>query len=108
VRDSEEQRLCRRGGLGTVFAVAPPMSPEPTDDELRQSVRERLADGRLGWASGASTVRRGTGRPCNVCGKAIARESIEREIRGTRDAYALTHEDCYRIWREESRRGEVR
>lgn len=80
------------------------MSPDPADDELRRSVREQLADGRLFWASGGSTVRRGTGRPCTVCGKPIANDSVEREIRGPGDRDALTHEDCYRIWREESRR----
>jgi hypothetical protein len=80
------------------------MSPDPADDELRRSVREQLADGRLFWASGGATVRRGTGRPCTVCGEPIAKDSVEREIRGPGDRYALTHEDCYRIWREESRR----
>lgn len=73
-------------------------------EPLRRSVRERLADGRLFLAGGGSTVRRGTGRPCNVCGKAIAKDSIEREVPGGRETYALAHEDCFRIWREESRR----
>jgi hypothetical protein len=75
-----------------------------TDEELRQSIRERLTDGRLFWASGASTLRRGTGRPCDVCGIAIGKESVERELQGARGRYVLTHEDCYRIWREESRK----
>jgi hypothetical protein len=80
------------------------MSPDLTDEELRRSVRERLADGRLFWASGVSTLRRGTGRPCNVCGKTLEKETTEREVQGPREGYALTHEDCFRIWREESRR----
>jgi hypothetical protein len=80
------------------------MSPEPTDEALRQSIRDRLADGRLFWAYGGSTVRRGTGRACDICGKAISRDSVEREVQGGREAYALVHEDCFRIWREESRR----
>ena len=58
------------------------MSPNGTNEELRVSVRERLADGRLPWASGSSTVRQGTGRPCNVCGTAIAKGSLEREVPG--------------------------
>ena len=82
------------------------MSSDPADEALRQSVRERLADGRLFWPSGAATVRRGTGRACNVCGTVIAKESIEREVQGPKDGFVLTHEDCYRIWREESRRPE--
>ena len=92
-----------RFALGTAFAFPVVMSPDGTD-ELRVSVRERLADGRLPWASGSSTVRQGTGRPCNVCGRAIAKGSLEREVPGERGAYALAHDDCYRIWREELQR----
>jgi hypothetical protein len=80
------------------------MGPHAADDELRQSIRERLADGRLFWAYGGSTVRRGTGRSCDLCGTAIGRESTEREVQGDKGTYVLAHEDCFRIWREESRR----
>jgi hypothetical protein len=89
---------------GTGLASGRRVSPEPTDEELRQSIRDRLADGRLFWAHGGSTVRRGTGRPCDICGKAITWDSVEREVQGGREAYVLVHEDCFRIWREESRR----
>jgi hypothetical protein len=74
------------------------------DEPLRRSIRERLADGRLPSASGVSTSRRGTGRPCNVCGKAITPDTPEHEVEGPGDAYALAHPDCYKLWREESRR----
>ena len=74
-----------------------------SNEALRQSVRERLADGRLFVAHGVSTLRRGTGRPCNVCGKAIT-ETQEHEVEGRGGTYALTHPDCYHLWREESRR----
>jgi len=87
-----------------VLAITERMSLDLGDEALRQSIRERLADGRLFWAYGGSTVRRGTGRPCNLCGKAILNESTEREVQGDKGAYALAHEDCFRIWREESRR----
>ena len=93
----------RPRSIGTALACPSRMGPELTEEELRRSVRERVTDGRLFWATGAATVRRGTGRPCNVCGKAIGKESIEREVQGPREGYALTHEDCYKIWREESR-----
>ena len=73
-------------------------------DTLRQSVRERLADGRLFLAGSISVARRGTDRPCLVCGKAITRDTVEREVEGPGDMHGLAHEDCYRIWREESRR----
>lgn len=87
-----------------MFAFAERVSPNPTDDELRQSIRERLVDGRLFGAYGGSTVRRGTGRPCTLCGKAIGKDSTEREVQGDKGTYALAHEDCFRFWREESRR----
>jgi hypothetical protein len=90
--------------IGTLFATQTGMSADAGDDELRQSIRERLADGRLFWAYGGSTVRRGTGRPCDVCGTIIHRESTEREVQGDKGTYVLAHEDCFRIWREESRR----
>jgi hypothetical protein len=74
------------------------------DAEFRQGVRKRLADGRLFLASGVSTLRRGTGRPCIVCGKAIT-DTQEHEVEGDGVApTALADPDCYRVWREESRR----
>lgn len=90
--------------VGTLFASQTGMTADAGDDELRQNIRERLADGRLFWAYGGSTVRRGTGRPCDVCGTVIHRESTEREVQGDKGTYVLAHEDCFRIWREESRR----
>jgi hypothetical protein len=71
------------------------------DEEFRQGVRKRLAEGRLFLASGVSTLRRGTGRPCIVCGKAIT-DTQEHEVEGDGLApVALAHPDCYRVWREE-------
>ena len=76
------------------------------DHALRQSVRERLADGRLFRpVDGVSVARRGSGRGCIVCGRAIEPVQEEREVEGRDGAVALAHAaDCYRIWREESRR----
>jgi hypothetical protein len=85
------------GGLVRISGGADP------DDDLRQSVRERLADGRLFIASGMSVARRGTGRDCIVCGRPIDKTGVEREVED-RDIVAIAHDDCYRIWREESRR----
>ena len=80
------------------------MGPDATHEDLRQSIRERLADGRLFRAYGGSTVRRGTGRPCDVCGTPIRNESNEYQVQSDRAAYVLVHEDCFRMWREETRR----
>lgn len=51
-----------------------------TDDSLQTRVRERLEDGRLFLAGGASLVRRGTTRPCDVCGQAIPKHEIKHEV----------------------------
>ena len=71
---------------------------------LRESVRARLADGRLFRVHTLSIFRQGTGRPCNVCGRAIGRDQNEHEVPHRDDSFGLAHETCYRIWREESRR----
>jgi len=77
------------------------------DEALRLSVRARLAEGRLFRASGVSVARRGSGRPCNVCSQPIARDTMERELEGPRDSYGLAHEECYKLWRDESRRAQT-
>ena len=78
-------------------------------DNLPGQLRERLTDGRLFLAGGASLVRRGTGRPCNVCGQAIPKHETEHQVehnpgKGRSPVIAVAHADCYRLWREESRK----
>jgi len=85
---------CIAGGSG--------LSPEV----LRQTVRERLAGGRLPLAGSVSVARRGTGRTCDVCGAPITRETVEREVEHASESHGFAHEECYRIWREESRRAD--
>lgn len=72
------------------------------DDELRRSVRERLALGRLMHASNISVARRGSGRPCVICSRVIERTEVEREVE-EREGRAVAHDRCYFLWREESR-----
>lgn len=77
------------------------------DHELRQSIRERLADGRLFKVSGLSVERRGTGYPCVVCGQVIEPQNPEREVEED-GRVAVAHDDCYRLWCEECRSVSVR
>ncbi len=79
----------------------------PPSESLRQSVRERLADGRLPLAGSISVARRGTGRRCDVCGTPITRDTVEREVEHAADGHGLAHDECYRTWREESRRADA-
>jgi hypothetical protein len=74
----------------------------PSDDQLRRQVRLRLSEHWLFSASGISTVRPGTGRSCNVCGRSIDSPTAEREVKGPGVFFGLAHTNCYTIWRRES------
>ena len=71
------------------------------DDTLRWQVRARLAKRELFAATGISSVRRGTGRPCIVCDRSIDSPTLEREVEGP-GVVAIAHPDCSKLWREES------
>jgi len=71
------------------------------DDSLRRQVRARLSKRQLFAATGISSVRRGTSRPCIVCERPIDSPTLEREIEGP-GVVAFAHPDCYKLWREES------
>jgi hypothetical protein len=77
------------------------MVPEPPDWDLRRDVRARLSRRQLFAATGISSVRRGTGRPCIVCERPIDAPTLEREVEGP-GVVAVAHPACYKIWREES------
>jgi hypothetical protein len=74
---------------------------ETSDDDLRRHTRARLSDRLLFSAIGISALRRGTGRPCSVCGRSIDSPTLEREVEGS-SVLGLAHPVCYKIWREES------
>jgi hypothetical protein len=78
-----------------------PMRPDPPGDSLRREVRARLSTNQLFAATGISSIRRGTGRPCIVCEHSIASPTLEREVEGP-GVFGLAHPDCYTLWREES------
>jgi hypothetical protein len=77
------------------------MIPKPSDGELRQQVRTRLSKRELFSATGISSIRRGSGRPCIVCARSIESPTLEREVEGP-GVLGLAHPDCYALWREES------
>jgi hypothetical protein len=68
---------------------------------LRQDIRARLSKRELFAATGMSSIRRGTGRRCLVCGRPIDSPTLEREVEGP-GVLGLAHLDCYTLWREES------
>jgi hypothetical protein len=77
------------------------MIPETPDDDLRRGVRARLSERTLFSATGMSSIRRGTGRPCDVCGHSIDSPTLEREVEGA-GVLGLAHPLCYTMWRAES------
>ena len=77
------------------------MIPGPPDEALKRQIRVRLSKHELFAATGISSIRRGTGRPCIVCAHSIDSPTLEREVEGT-GVFGLAHPDCYALWREES------
>ena len=77
------------------------MITETTVDDLRREVRARLSERTLFSATGMSSIRRGTGRPCDVCGHSIDSPTLEREVEGA-GVLGLAHPLCYTMWRAES------
>ena len=77
------------------------MIPVRPDAALRQDIRARLSKRELFAATGMSSIRRGTGRRCLVCGLPIQSPTLEREVEGP-GIFGLAHPDCYTLWREES------
>ena len=78
------------------------MITETSDDDLRRHIRARLSDRLLFSPTGISALRRGTGRPCSVCGRSIDSPTLEREVEGPPGVLGLAHPVCYKIWRGES------
>ena len=72
-----------------------------SEGQLRQQLRVRLAQGRLPVARGVYRTQRGIGRPCIVCRRAVMSPEVQHEVSGT-GGVLITHEACYRLWREES------
>ena len=70
-------------------------------EELRSLVRAQLSTHALFLATGISSIRRGTGRPCHVCNQPIDSPTLERKVEGP-GVFGLAHPDCYTLWREES------
>ncbi len=76
------------------------MLPERRE-ELRTLLRTQLSTRALFPATGISSIRRGTGRPCHVCNHPIDSPTLEREVEGP-GVVVAAHPACYAIWREES------
>lgn len=72
-----------------------------SQDQLKQQIRVRLAQGRLPVIDGAYNTRRGTGRPCIVCRREIGRTEMEYELDDI-GVVLIAHDECYMLWREGS------
>ena len=72
-----------------------------SEEQLRQQLHVRLAQGGLPIAYGVYKTHRGTGRPCVVCRRAIEAGEPQFEVDGV-GVVLLAHGACYVLWREES------
>jgi hypothetical protein len=92
---------------GLLLLVAMTQSTRGDDDPtaLRQRVRAALGAGLLPLGRLTSVVRRGSGGPCLVCGRAIEPNELEYEVQlddQRRLRAVFVHEPCYRVWRVET------
>ena len=74
-------------------------------DELRSSVRQRLARGDLVPAPRRVWAGRGTGQRCVVCAREILASEVENEISVRAEGLEMrlyAHLPCLRGWRDES------
>ena len=74
-------------------------------DELRSSIRQRLAQGELVPAPGRVWAGRGTGQRCIVCAREILASEVENEISVRAEGLEMrlyAHLPCLRAWRDES------
>ena len=71
-----------------------------SDEDVRGTVRERLASGDLFLVPRERWTGHGTGHVCIVCGRPISSVEIEHEIVGPPTVRA--HVACYSIWQQES------
>jgi hypothetical protein len=69
-------------------------------EDVRGTVRERLASGDLFPVPREAWAGHGTGHVCIVCNRPISSVEIENEIVGSPTARA--HSGCYSIWQQES------
>jgi len=72
-----------------------------SEDQLKQQIRVRLAQGRLAVVPGVYKTNRGNGRPCIVCRRAIEPTDVEYQVDGA-GIVLNAHGSCYLLWREES------
>ena len=71
------------------------------DENLRRTIRTRLATGSLFPVDGKVFAGKGTGKLCAICRMPISQGDIEHEVVvGPTTVFA--HWDCYSIWRQES------
>jgi len=96
---------CNRRRLNPWWGFSGGSDGQDPLDELRLSVRQRLAQGDLLLAPRRVWARRGTGQRCVVCAKEILASDVENEISVRSNGLEVTlwaHLPCLRVWRDES------
>jgi len=100
ITESRYHIAASRRRLNSAFALAGAAVSEHQD--LRASIRARLARGALFPVSGYVTAGNGSGKPCVVCHAAINHMDVEYEIPLGHHVAVVSHLRCYVPWSEES------
>jgi len=100
VAESRYHIAASRRLLNGAFALAGAAVSEHQD--LRASIRARLARGALFPVGGYVTAGNGSGKPCVVCHAPIDHMDVEYEIPLGHHVAVVSHLRCYVPWSEES------
>src|SRR5215470_7663625 len=96
---------CNRRRLNPWWGLSGGSDEQDPADELRSSIRQRLAQGELVPAPRRVWAGRGTGQRCVVCAKEILASEVENEISVRAKGLEMrlwAHLPCLRVWRDES------
>jgi len=82
-----------------------PCGPPVFNDELRESARAHISDGRLPLMSAHPVIAGyGSGAACHLCGQPIEPHQVEYEVSNARDGRSLSfHVTCHAAWQLECR-----
>src|SRR5215467_5177958 len=105
VADTRKLVACNRRRLNPWWGLSGGSDEQDPVDELRLSIRQRLAQGELVPAPRRVWAGTGTGQCCVVCAREILASEVENEISARSNGLEVTlwaHLPCLRLWRDET------
>jgi len=75
------------------------------DANVRQLVRDKIADGRLPRSpAGAVSATNGTGQECDACSTPVSHDDVLYRLAHEGFTQLRVHATCFAIWRDERKR----